>query len=74
MKVYVLQHEHEFDDGSEDVKFIGVYSNWQKAEQAVQRLQGQKGFRDTPKGFAIDEYELDKDHWAEGYTSVISKT
>jgi hypothetical protein len=72
MKVYTLWHVHEFDDGEEDVKFIGVYSTMQKAEEAQQRLQTQEGFRDTPEGFAIDAYEVDEDHWKEGYITVIS--
>jgi hypothetical protein len=70
MKVYIVQHVHEFDDGSEDIKFIGVYSTHQKAEEAVKRLSTQVGFCETQEGFYIDEYELDKDHWTEGYITV----
>jgi hypothetical protein len=68
-EVYVVQHLHEFDDGSEDVKFIGVYSSQAGAEAAVERLRTQAGFVDTPHGFHIDRYELDRDHWAEGYST-----
>ncbi len=69
-KVYVLQHEHVMEDGSEEVKFIGVYSTRENAQAAVARLSRAPGFSDTPDGFHISEYPLDKDHWVEGYTTV----
>lgn len=70
MSVYVVQHVHEFDDDTEDIKFIGVYSTYQKAEEAVDRLKNQSGFCDTPEGFHIDLYEVDVDHWTEGYVTI----
>jgi hypothetical protein len=68
--VFVLQHVHEMDDGTEDVKFIGVYSSRQKAQAAAERLRAAPGFSDSPDGFSIDEYGVDHDHWAEGYVAV----
>jgi hypothetical protein len=70
MKVYVLQHLHEFDDGSSDVKLIGIYRTEQDAMAARKRLSTAPGFRDSPEGFAIDPYEVGRDHWVEGYISV----
>jgi hypothetical protein len=70
MKTYVVQHVHEFEDDSEDIKFIGVYSTFEKAEQAVRRLSMEVGFCDTPEGFHISEYEIDEDHWTEGFITV----
>jgi hypothetical protein len=32
MDVFILWHVHEFEDGSEDVKLIGVYSARERAE------------------------------------------
>jgi hypothetical protein len=72
MKVYVLQHEHELDDGSSDVKMIGVYRTEQDADAARKRLSAAPGFREHIDGFSIDAYELGQDHWAEGYVSVSS--
>lgn len=66
-KVWIVQHVHEFNDEDEDVKFIGVYRSQESAERAVERLKLQPGFKDAIEGFHIDEYELDKDHWVEGY-------
>lgn len=67
---FILQHVHEADDGTEDVKFIGVYSSREAAQAAVKRLCRAPGFVETPEGFSIDEYQLDQDHWAEGYISA----
>jgi len=70
MKVYIVQHVHEFDDGREDIKLIGIYSSIENAQEAVQRLGHQLGFRDTPEGFEIDTYTLDQDNWTQGYVTV----
>jgi hypothetical protein len=68
--VFVLQHVHSREDGSEDVKFIGVYSSREKADAAVARLSSQAGFSEAPDGFHIDEYPVDQDHWVEGYVAA----
>jgi len=70
LTVFVLQHAHEFEDGSESVSFIGVYSTRRKARAAVARLAKQPGFCDLPQGFNMDEYEVDQDHWTEGYVTI----
>ncbi len=69
-KVYVLQHVHSRQDGEEDVKFIGVYSSRDNAHAAIERLGRAPGFSETLAGFHIDEYELDKDQWVEGYSTL----
>jgi len=66
-EVYVLQHENP---KTEDVKFIGVYSSRATARAAIRRLSKQPGFSKAIEGFHIDAYEVDKDHWAEGYGTV----
>lgn len=67
--VYVVQHLHAFPDGTEDVKFIGVYSSELQAKQAVDRLRSVRGFSSHPEGFSIDRYDIDKDHWTEGFVT-----
>ncbi len=69
MTVYVVHHVHPFDDGSEDVKLIGVYSSLASATAAVARLKLQPGFADHPAGFHIDPFDVDKDHWTEGFVT-----
>lgn len=66
--VFILQHCYENDDGYDEVKFIGVYSTEEKAKETIDRLKTVKGFCDYPIDcFFIDEYEIDKGHWTEGF-------
>ncbi len=69
-KVYILQHEHEIGPDTEDVKLIGVYSSYENAKNAIQRLSEQSGFQNSRDGFCIDEYEIDSDHWTEGFITI----
>ena len=65
--LYVLQHVHKFPDGTEDVKLIGIYSSSKNAEKAITRLIQKPGFSENRDGFFIDEYEIDVDHWTDGF-------
>jgi hypothetical protein len=65
--VYVVQHLHIINEDEEDIKMIGVYATEQLAQEAVERLRQQPGFCDAPEGFHISRYELNRDHWIEGY-------
>jgi hypothetical protein len=79
--VFVVQHAHLLPSGEEDVKFIGAYRSRDAARSAVERLARQPGFSRHPEilggdsdgeeGFYIDEYELDKDHWTEGFVTMV---
>ena len=68
--VYVVQHERLVGDGSEDVKFVGVFSTNDIAQSAIEQLGMQEGFRECRDGFSIDEYELDAIQWQEGFVTV----
>ena len=71
--VYVLHHVvREFED-DEDAKLIGVYSTEDEARAAIARLANQPGFSEHPAGFQIDPYPLDKDHWAEGFVTIVER-
>ena len=67
--VFIVHHNASEDGLDEDVKLIGVYRSRVDAEAAVTRLRPQPGFCDHPDGFEVSEYELDKDHWTEGFIS-----
>jgi hypothetical protein len=80
--VIVVQHLHRLPSGADDVKLIGVYRTEANARAAVGRLAMQPGFckhanvidpelDQDDQGFHIDEYELDKDHWTEGYVTMV---
>ena len=70
-EVFVLQHTYGNETKElENYKFIGVYSSYEEAEKAKDRLRKQPGFSLYPEGFTIDRYEIDKDSWAEGFCTV----
>jgi len=71
--VFVVQHLNVHEDGEEEVKFIGVYSTREAAQDAVNRLRLKPGFCDTPDGFSIDLYWMDQDGWPDGYMTVFHR-
>jgi hypothetical protein len=71
--VFLLWHVHEAEEGSEDSKLIGVYRTDKDARAAIERLRNQPGFRSFPEGFNIEKYELNKDHWTEGFLTAVSQ-
>ncbi len=69
--VFILYHSYELD-GHDETKLIGVYSTNEQAEFAITRLKDKNGFKYRPEAFEISEYELDKDHWTEGFATMIN--
>lgn len=65
--VFLLWHVRADDPYKEDAKLIGVYASCLLAEEASRRLGSQPGFVDYPAGFEISDYEINKDHWSEGF-------
>ena len=49
---------------------VGVYRTEEDANSAIARLKGQPGFVDFPQGFMSEWYELNKDHWTEGFVKL----
>ncbi|GJL93137.1 MAG: hypothetical protein DHS20C04_27960 [Hyphococcus sp.] len=59
---------------------IGVYASHAEALDAIARLKLKPGFAEIPEivlsgqdaaeGFFVDEYEVGKDHWIEGFVTV----
>jgi homoserine kinase type II len=70
-QVYLLHHVRSDDEFEDDAKLIGVYKTDAAARAAIARLGKQPGFRDHPNGFQINAYELDEDHWTEGFVTGI---
>ncbi len=68
--VFLLWFVHQFEDGGEDELLIGVYRTEDDAKAAIERLRTRQGFAEHPKWFQIEKYELNKDHWTEGYKTV----
>ena len=68
--MFLLWHVHEIEPGHDDEKLIGVYRTEGDAKSAIERLRTQPGFVDVPDGFQICPYELNMDHWIEGYVTI----
>lgn len=69
--VFILWHTREIPEQEEDSKLIGVYESREEAERAKERGSKQPGFAEHPKGFLVDEHQIGKDHWTEGFVTVI---
>ena len=65
--VYLLWFVQENADAEDMELLLGAYSSEAAAQAAIQRLQGKPGFAAFPEGFQIAPYELDRDHWSEGF-------
>ena len=65
--VFMLWYIKDEGKDSEDELLIGVYSTDTEARAAIERLKGKPGFADAPEGFQIHSYQLNKDHWTDGF-------
>ena len=66
--VHLLWFVKEMPDGEEDIELlIGVYSSEVEAKAAIERVRNERGFADYPQGFEIHPYQLNRDHWTEGF-------
>lgn len=67
-ELYLLYHAYEIN-GYEKIKILGIYTNYQNAEQAKQIYLKQEGFRDfSSHCFVIDKYIANKNsNWQEGF-------
>jgi homoserine kinase type II len=68
VKVFLLHHvrPHNYDDGK-DIKLCGVFSSHERAFASQASRSNLPGFKNYPDGFSIDEHELDREHWTEGF-------
>ena len=72
--VHLLWFVKEMPEGQEDIELlIGVYSSEGEARAAIDRLKDKRGFADFWQGFQICPYELNHDHWTEGFSMKDSK-
>lgn len=64
MNVFILWHENK---NTGDQKLLGVFSSEQNAANAKVFYLEISGFRDSPDGFLMDRYEIDRKQWVEGF-------
>lgn len=67
-KVYLLYHIH-IDGEDEDAKLIGIYTSYELAEEAIERVKDKPGFIDFPEEFSIFSHELNRDGWVDGFVA-----
>jgi hypothetical protein len=66
--VHLLWFAKEMPEGEENVELlIGVYSSEAEAKAAHERVKNKRGFGEFQEGFQIAPYQLNRDHWDEGF-------
>lgn len=59
MKCYLMYHIHVFEDETKDYKIIGVFTSYDKALDVKGKYSSELvGFKDYPRGFCIEEFEV----------------
>ncbi|MCR6660710.1 MAG: hypothetical protein NVV72_15690 [Asticcacaulis sp.] len=69
-QVYLLHHTRRVSEDHEDIKLLGVFSSRELAERAKERALNLPGFKDSPDGFSVDKYIIDRMGWTAGYRTV----
>lgn len=62
--VFLLNHTNP---SNKDIKFIGIYSSRPAAEDAIKSLINKPGFQQSPDRFKIEEHELNRTWWMDGF-------
>lgn len=65
--IFSISHIYTVDSSTDDERIIGIFSNLAMAEQVVEQLKEQPGFKDYPENFIIDEIELNQLLWSSGF-------
>lgn len=68
--VFLLWYVHAPDSADEDELLIGVYGTEEEAKAAIARLKDKPGFVSATDGFQIHPYEMNRDHWTEGFITT----
>jgi hypothetical protein len=68
--VFLLWYVRAPDSAGEDELLIGVYGTEEEAKAAIDRLKDKPGFAGSLDGFQIHPYELNRDHWTEGFITT----
>jgi homoserine kinase type II len=67
--MYILEHIRQLNE-IDEMKFIGVYSAFSDAKDAIQRMANKPGFKEYRDGFVIFKLNTDNDNWQEGFISI----
>lgn len=70
--IYLLNHTYT-DDWHTNSKRLGFLNSLADIEDLRRKALILPGFRDYPECFVVNQYILDKIHWAEGFHEVIGE-
>jgi hypothetical protein len=65
--IFLLWYVHAPDTVNDQELMIGAYGTEEAAKSAIGRLSEKPGFQADPSGFQICPYQLNEDHWTEGF-------
>jgi hypothetical protein len=68
--VQLLWFVRESEEDEDTELLIGVYETEQDANAAIERLCNKPGFADFQQGFVVVRYEVNQDHWREGFVKA----
>lgn len=58
------------EESGDNVKLLGVYSSDEHARERIRQAQRLPGFIDEPNCFMVTQYQVDEDHWSDGYITI----
>jgi hypothetical protein len=67
---FLLWYVRAPDSADEEEFLIGVYCTEEEAKAAIVRLRDKPGFVSAPGEFQIHPYEMNRDHWTEGFVTT----
>ena len=67
--VYVVSHFRADTEPDAALKLVGVFESKQLAEATVERLKREPGFKESPDGFSISPFVLNRSYWDGGFVS-----
>ncbi|MDV7696950.1 hypothetical protein N6B72_08460 [Chryseobacterium soli] len=70
--VYVLSHTYT-DEWHTDSKLLGFLNSLKGVEEMKKQAFILPGFKEYPECFVVNQYILDKIHWAEGFHEAIGE-
>jgi homoserine kinase type II len=68
--VFLVWYVRAQDGADDEELLIGVYDTEEEAKAAIERLKGKPGFVSAPDRFQIHPYEVNRDHWTEGFIAT----
>jgi hypothetical protein len=67
---YLVWHEYETEQETDETKFIGATTTQEKADATVDSLRGLAGFVDHPSGFVVEFCKFNRTGWTEGFVRI----